>query len=140
MRYFEEKRPTVKIFLHHYGKKDLESYPVYARVLYKRKKLELSLRMKANPSEWDFDNNLFIPNKQYNIHCNQKIGEFNLAINTAFDDLKRGSVQPTLKMIREVITGAKVKSNEMSFIEYYDQTVEQKRQQTTVYRLSLIHI
>ena len=35
MRYFEEKRPTVKIYLHHYGKKELESYAIYARVLYK---------------------------------------------------------------------------------------------------------
>lgn len=139
MRYFPEKRPTVKIYLHQYGKKELEAYSVYARVLYKRTKLELSLRMKVAPCDWDFNNNLFIPNKNYNIHCNQKIGEFHLAINTAFDDLKRGSVQPTLKMIREVITGTKVKSTEMSFLEYYDQTVEQKRQQTTVYRQSSIN-
>ncbi|MCO6501148.1 MAG: site-specific integrase [Vicingus serpentipes] len=138
MIYFEEKRPTVKIFLHQYGKKELDSYAIYARVLYKRTKLELSLRMKATPSDWDFNNSLFFPNKQYNIHCNQRIGEFRLSVDNAFDELKRGSVQPTLKMIREVITGTKVKSNEMSFLEYYDQTVEQKKQQTTVYRQSTI--
>ncbi|MCB0410604.1 MAG: site-specific integrase, partial [Flavobacteriales bacterium] len=138
MRYFPEKRPTVKIYLHQYGKKELKTYSVYARVLYKRKKLEFSLRMKVAPCDWDFDNNLFIPNRQYNIHCNQRIGEFRLAVDNAFDELKRGSVQPTLRMIREVITGKSVKSNEMSFLKYYDQTVEQKRQQTTVYRQSSI--
>ena len=138
MRYFEEITPNVKINLMHFGKKELPAYTITGRVIYKRQKIELSLQMKASPDEWDFEKEMFYPTKNYNIHCNQKIGEFKLAVQKAFEELKKGSIAPSVKGIKELLTGKKMKNSEIAFIQYYDQVVEQKKQQTTIYRPSSI--
>lgn len=139
MKYFADISPKVKVHLLHYGKKDLSTYPLYARVTYKRKKLELSLRIQANPSEWDFQNEMFLPTKKFSIFCNQKIGEFRLSVIDAFEALKKEPTAPTLKRIKEVLTGKEIKNSDMPFLKYYDQVVEQKKQQTSVYRASTIN-
>lgn len=139
MIYFKENKPTVKILLRKYGKEELDSYPIYARVIYNRKKIELSLKMKASPNEWDFENDRYLPTKNYNVHCNQKIGEFILAVDSTYDELKKGSIKPTLKMVKEILSGKKIKSNCMTLLEFYDQTVHQKTLQTTIYRQSSIN-
>ena len=127
---FEDKKPTVKFFLLECGKMKLDEYHIYVRITYNRQKTELSVRLAVKECDWDFKEEMFYPTTNYNAHCNQRLLSIRNEIQSIFLELKKGRMEPTVKMIRTSLKGAGNVTSETLLLSFFDQSVETKRQQT----------
>jgi integrase/recombinase XerD len=115
-----EKNLSIKVYLRGYGEEVRESYPVYMRILYMRKKADVSLKLQAKPEDWDFEEQMYKSVTQYNKYNNNTISKIQAEVEGIYKGLKYSGEAVTLDKIRQVMKGEVSSSSKMKFLEYYD--------------------
>jgi len=135
MNFFEQRKFTIKIYLYGYPKeKNKEKeYPVYARLTYLDEKTEISLRLKAKPSNWNIDHEMFNPLLKFNIYNNRKLEDAKTRFDEIFNELKKNGKEPSVKEIRKIFRGKVRQNSSIELLQFYDTHIEEKRQRTSEY-------
>jgi len=115
---------TIRFHLYGYGKEVRDMYPIYARLIFRRSKSELSMKMNATPEDWDFESEMFKqtgPQSRYNngrlLKNRERVGEI-------YNELKRETANPSLKDILRVYRKELMERPGMLLLEYFDIYVE----------------
>lgn len=111
---------SIRFLLYEYGRKERNTYPVYALVVLKRKSTQLSLKMFAKPDDWDFENGRYLTQKQFCVYANNQLADERNKILKAYYDAREHISDPDLKMVIELYKGKIYESTQMGFLEWYD--------------------
>ena len=134
----DEHTLSIKFYLYLIERIKKESYPVYARVIYRREKADISMRMTARVNEWDFENQMFLPAKASNRYNNNKLLSAKDELLKIFNRLKDTQNYFTVKTIRKEFRGEPDQNSSMRFLEYYDNYVNDCRKRPNEYGSGVI--
>lgn len=119
----QEQTLSTKIYLYGIEKGKKEKYPVYARIIFRREKADISMKMTARADEWDFENQMFFPAKASNRYKNNKLLSCKDQLQKIFNDLKQENIFFSVKSVRKKFRGEVEDSSSMKFLDFYDSYV-----------------
>ena len=138
MSILNEQTLSIKFYLYLVEKTKKERYGVYARIIYKRGKADISMKMTAKVSDWDFENQLFFTSKAVNRYNNNKLLSAKDEFVKIFDRLKDKGTYFSVQTIRKEFRGEQNLSASMKFIDYYDSYVNDCRKRPNEYGAGVI--
>lgn len=97
------KNATVKFYMNKHKRKG-KLYPIYARVIYCRKKVEFSMGILITPDEWNHDNGQLI-NKSKNMKAHAKMINTESEIFRILDDRNARGLPVSAKIIKQIMIG-----------------------------------
>ncbi len=138
MSILNEKALSIKLYLYQVEKIKKETYPVYARIIYRRQKADISMQMIAKVSEWDFENQLFFPAKAHNRYNNNKLLSAKDELQKIFNRLRESQSHFTVQSIRREFRGEQTLSASTKFLDYYDSYVNNCRKRPNEYGAAVV--
>ena len=134
MDFRKNKHPlTIKLYMYGYPQEQRETYPVYARIIYKRDKSDISVRVNVKPDDWNTELEMLRPNTKFNRYTNTKLDEVRGRLQDIFDNLAFEEQEPSVKMIRSIFRGENTIQKSMKLIDYYDQYVAECKERPAEY-------
>jgi integrase/recombinase XerD len=134
----DEHTLSIKIYLYGIESIPKDSYPVYARIIYRREKADISMKMIARVTEWDFENQMFFAAKASNRYNNNKLLSSKDELLKIFNRLKDTQNYFSVKTIRKEFRGEPDQNSSMKFLDYYDSYVNDCRKRPNEYGAGVI--
>lgn len=116
---FQEQNLTVKFYLYGLDKMK-KNYQIYARLIYKREKADISMKMTAPLIEWDSENQMLLSTKANNRYKNNKILSAKDEILKIFDKLKDEKSSFSVKTVRQMFRGEVIENSSMKLLDCFD--------------------
>jgi integrase/recombinase XerD len=138
MSIVDSRSITIKFFLYKFGTATAVSYPVYARIIYRRKKSDISMHLNARPEDWDKDNQMYFPSSPGNRFKNNQLLSAKDNIMDIVSQLKRDKVEFSVQTIRKMFRGIRSEHSQMLFIDFYDSYILDLRQRPAEYGEAVI--
>lgn len=117
---FHEQNLTVKFYLYGCEKENKDRYQLYARLIYKREKADISMKMTASVQDWDVENQMLFPITPNNRFKNNTLLSFKDEILKIFDRLKDESALFSIKTVRQIYRGDVIENSAMKLLDCFD--------------------